>query len=490
MSQKSIQFGTDGWRAIIAEQFTFDNAELVTRAIAQYIVNRFGTEKPVVVGHDLRFLADKFAHRSAEILTEYGLTVQMTDTWYPTPVVAYVAKYHDTAGAMMFTASHNPPEYLGIKFIPEYAGPALPDITDVLVENVRELELGPKETNNAWARFVKQGVTPQAIQSIAPRKEYEDFLANHIDFEKIRAAKPLKIMFDAMYGCAQGYVDGFLRELGHDVTSLHCEQRADFGGTMPEPIAQYLPEMVSRVAAEGYSYGLASDGDGDRFGVVDDKGNFVGANQMLPMVLRHLYKNKGIRGNVVRSLATSKLIDRLAEQYGDVDVIETPVGFKWMGKAMREQNIIVGGEESGGFSIQGHIPEKDGVLAALVITEMLVYENKPLSQIWADTVAEAGMEFHNFAKNFHISDAQKKSTVELLKSKKAGDSFAGLTIDNIDTRDGVKFNFSKYVWLTVRPSGTEPVLRVYLEATDAATCQQLQTAVLELIEKQPATCSV
>ena len=476
----TIKFGTDGWRAVIAEEFTFANAEIVTRAIAQYIIGRFGTSKPVVVGYDLRFLANKFAHRSAEILTEYGLKVEMTDTWYPTPVVAYVAKYHDTAGAMMFTASHNPPEYLGIKFIPEYAGPAMPDITDVIVANVAQIEAD----NSLGKKGANREITPSDITTISPRQEYCDAIEHLIDCQKIKEvaqSKPLKIMFDPMYGCAQSYTDQLLEALGHKVEAIHNTHNPSFGGRMPEPIGKFLSELLSRVPAEKFDFGLASDGDGDRFGVVDNTGRFLGANEIIPMVFRHLYKNKGLRGNVVKSLATSNLVDRLAEIYGDVEVINTPVGFKWMGQVMREQDIIIGGEQSGGFSIQGHIPEKDGILAALVITEMLCYEQKSMSEIYDDMVKEAGMHFYVHEENFHVPDSQKKAIVDYLKQLKPGDNLAGKAIASVDTRDGIKLVFSKYEWLCVRPSGTEPVLRTYMEASEEMVTKAFRQAIQDMV---------
>lgn len=477
-----IKFGTDGWRAIIAKEFTFENAELVIRAIAQYIIGRFGTSRPVIVGHDLRFLAPEFAKLAAETLTQYGLKVELTDQYHPTPAFAYVAKYHESAGALVFTASHNPPEYMGIKFIPEYAGPAMPDITDVIVANVRALE----NDRSLWKKDVIQETTPNLIEIKSPRKEFVDAVYALVDTAKIKASKPLKVLFDPMYGCAQDYVDTLLKDLGHQVETIHDGHNPGFGGRMPEPIDEFLPELMQRVPAEKFDIGLASDGDGDRFGVVDERGRFLGANEIIPMVFRHLYKNKGLRGKLVRSLATSKLLDRLAEKYGPTEVIETPVGFKWMGQAMREHSIIVGGEQSGGFSIMNHIPEKDGVLAALVIVEMMCYEQKPLGTIYDETLAEAEMDFYPYYENFHITDEQKKATVDALKNVQAGQSFAGLQVESTSTMDGIKLNFSQYEWLTVRASGTEPVLRVYLETNTADKTKALKQALLDLINKQPA----
>ncbi len=484
MQKLPIKFGTDGWRAVIAEQFTFDNVEIVTRAIAQYILGRFGTARHVVIGYDLRFLAEKFAHHAANILTEYGLDVEFSDTWHPTPVIAYVAKEHESAGAMMFTASHNPPEYLGIKFIPEYAGPALPDITDKIIANVRYFEAHPDEV--VPPSNVSQ---PGTIQTIHPREEYVLFLRTLVNFDVLKKAQGLKILYDPMHGAGQGYIDSLLKDCGIHVDTLHTGRDPLFGGTMPEPKEEYLTELIHRVKTEGYNLGLSSDGDADRFGVVDETGHFLTANELVPMMFRHLYKNKGYRGVVVRSLATSKLLDRLAEVYGDVKVIETPVGFKWIGQAMREENVIIGGEESGGFSILGHIPEKDGVLADLLIVEMMAYEGKPISEIYADTLKDAGMRFFNYAQNYHLPQSQKNEVVAMLKTLKPGQSFNGLEIESVDHRDGVKLYFGPYAWITVRPSGTEPLLRAYLEATEQAKLDKIKLGLEQLFSAKPAVHS-
>lgn len=481
MQKSPIRFGTDGWRAVIAEQFTFDNVEIVTRAIANYVLERFGNGKPVVIGYDLRFLAEKFARHAANILTEHGLSVELADSWHPTPVIALYAREHQTAGAMMFTASHNPPEYLGIKFIPEYAGPAMPEITDKIVANVRFFEAHPDAVKPP-IDVPEQGT----IRTISPRGEYVAFLKTLVRFDTIAAgAKNLKVLYDPMYGVGQDYIDSLLRECGVHVTTIHNGHDPLFGGIMPEPKEEYLPELIQRVKAEGFDLGLSSDGDADRFGVVDENGRFLNANEVVAMVFRHLYKNRGFRGAVVRSLATSKLLDRLAEIYGDVPIIETPVGFKWIGDAMRQQPVIIGGEESGGFSILGHIPEKDGVLADLLIVEMMAYEGKPLSRIYEDTLKEAGMRFAMDSRNYHLLESQKSEVIERLRALKPGQDFNGLAIESVDHRDGVKLYFGMYEWLVVRASGTEPLLRAYMEATDPVQLDQIKQGWESFLSPKP-----
>ena len=478
MEKTQIKFGTDGWRAVIAQQFTFDNVEIVTRAIAEYVLECFGTERPVVIGYDLRFLADQFAHHAANVLAEYGLTVEIADTWYPTPLIAYIAKSHNTAGAMMFTASHNPPEYLGIKFIPEYAGPATPEITDKIVANVRRFE--------ANAELVKPPAnqTKGEIKTLRPRQEYDDFIRTLVNFDTLKKASNLKVLYDPMYGAGQGFVDDLLRQAGIQVTTMHDGRDPLFGGIMPEPKEDYLTEQIERVKAEKFDLGLSSDGDSDRFGVVDEKGRFLTANEVIPLVFRHLHKHRGFRGVVVRSLATSKLLDRMAE-LNDTQVVETAVGFKWIGQAMRDQDVIIGGEESGGFSILGHIPEKDGILANLLVVEMIAHEGKPLSQIYEEMMQEAGMRFHNLSENYHLTEDRKTDVVKRLRELKAGQELNGVKIESIDLRDGVKLYFGPYDWLVVRPSGTEPLLRAYLESIDSEKLAKIKQGLENILSQEP-----
>ncbi|MCA9841879.1 MAG: phosphoglucomutase/phosphomannomutase family protein [Vampirovibrionales bacterium] len=467
-AQKPITFGTDGWRAVIAREFTEDNVALVTHAIARQVLERHGRKKPVIVGYDLRFLAPQFAHLAAEVLASYGLNVRLADTWAPTPFIAYAALNHDSAGAMMFTASHNPPEYLGIKFIPEYAGPAMPDITNPIVANVRHLEANPHDIKSP------DGVAPGRIELYSDfRKEYIEYLGRFVQFDVLKRGK-LKVLFDPMYGASQGVTDALMRECGLTVTTIHDGHDPLFGGRMPEPQEEYVPELLARVPAEGFDVGLSSDGDGDRFGVVDEKGNFLTANEFLPVMFHHLYKNRGFRGAVVRSTATSKRIDCVAEHYDPaIKIIETPVGFKWIGQAMRDEAVIIGGEESGGFSVLGFIPEKDGILANLLIAEMLIMEGKPLSVLKAEIEASYGQSFYNAYENHHLTPAQKEGVISRLKAFKAGETFGSVLIDSTDHKDGVKLNFGHFDWLLVRPSGTEPVVRVYLETTDADRHRQI-----------------
>lgn len=467
----AIHFGTDGWRAIIAETFTFDNVRLVTHAAARYMRSQYGTARPVVVGYDCRFLADRFAQCAAEALVSQGFTVLMTEGYTPTPIVAYAARAYESAGALMFTASHNPPEYMGVKFIPNYAGPATQEITDAIVATVRELEVSGLPAPQAQ---------PGRIETFNPYERYVALLSKAVRFDAL-TARPLKILYDPMYGAGQGYLDRIYHEkTGLRLDMLHNSFDARFGGQLPEPKAECLPELMARVPAEGYDLGIANDGDADRFGVIDETGRFLGADVVLPLLFRYLYHRRGFRGSVARTIATSTLMDALAAKVG-VTVHETKVGFKHIGEVMRREDVIIGGEESGGLSVLGHIPEKDGILGDLLMAEMIAVEGKPLSAIVADLEAEAGIRLFGINTNLHLDDAQKQGLMDAMRALKPGDAFAGRPIQEIITRDGVKLLFGPSDWVLVRPSGTEPILRLYGESPDPVMRERFEADVAQRI---------
>lgn len=473
MNKHSIRFGTDGWRAVIADEFTYANVEIVAGAVARYLLENFSTDKPVVVGYDTRFMADAFAACAAEVLRSHGFSVLLTEGYTPTPLVAFAAKHYDSAGALMFTASHNPPEYCGIKFIPHYAGPATPEITDALMRHINTL-VASGEPLRGKAR-------PGTLETFRPMERYLPFLLERIAFDQIRN-HPLRILYDPMYGAGQGFLDVVLREqAGCQVEMLHEGLDPRFGGRIPEPKGEYLPELIARVPAEGFDLGLANDGDADRFGIVNERGAFLSANQILPLLLRYLHQHRGYRGSVVRTVATSMLLDCVAKRY-DVTVHETPVGFKYVGEWMRREPIIIGGEESGGLSILGHIPEKDGILADLLVVEMMAVEKKPLGQLFDEMLDELGLQLYQLSENLHLTDAQKHGVMAAIRQFKPGELFAGKNIVQVDDRDGVKLMFGPSSWMLVRPSGTEPILRLYGESSEEVDIQRFQEAMEALIQ--------
>ncbi len=460
-----IKFGTDGWRAIVGQDFTFENVEIVTKAIAKYVLEKDGIEKPFIIGYDPRNMAKEFSEFSAEILKNAGFKVTLSSEVVPTPVVAFNAKFKN-ANAIMFTASHNPPEYLGIKFIPDYAGPATTEITNAIVENIENIEnikFNPTETFE--------------ISKESFKEPYYKHIESLIDFEKIREYFTSEdddgeIIYDGLYSASIGYFDELLRRNDISFESLRMEHDPNFGGGMPEPKAKYLQDLILLIARRTSAIGLSNDGDGDRFGVINEKAEYVTPNEIIALLLGHLIKNKGFSGKLVKTVGASQMLDVIAHQY-EIDVVETPVGFKWVGEAMREYDTIIGGEESGGLSIKGHIPEKDGIIADLLVLEMIAYEGKPLWELQEELRQKAGCEFINKRVDVKLQD---QTQLEILMKKYSElDSVAGFEIKEKDTKDGVKYYLDdEKTWVLIRPSGTEPLLRIYFESDENTKIEKLK----------------
>ena len=463
-----IVFGTDGWRGIIADDFTFSNVCKVTRAIATYLEKAYSKDRPVLVSYDPRFLADQFAYTSANILADLGWTVKIVDRDCPTPVIAYNAKHFNSAGALMFTASHNPAPYCGIKYIPDYAGPATTDITDTIVGALATAENTPPTGKNS-----------DRISTFDPKPAYLEFLYSILDVEKIRAAK-LKVRYDAMYSTSRGYLDEVLAHCGCDVTSIHTYRDVLFGGGMPEPKPDQLGELIALVRADKADLGVATDGDADRFGILDEQGNYLIPNHILLLLARHLLKNKGKTGAIVRTVATTHLLDNLAAKY-NLELIETAVGFKYVGQQMRETSVLIGGEESGGLSIIGHIPEKDGILADMLIAEMIAYEGKPLSQLVTEAIADANGPLSNTRLDLHLTNEHKEAVLKAIPSNPPTE-IAGIKVKELGRKDGIKFYLEDGGWVLLRPSGTEPLIRVYIETTSDAKLKSIADFMHQLID--------
>ena len=454
-----IKFGTDGWRGIIADDFTFPNVRKVTRAIASYLETAYTKDRPVLIAYDTRFLADEFAQTSAAVLADLGWNVQITDRDCPTPVIAYNARLLNSAGALMFTASHNPAPYCGIKYIPDYAGPATPEITDTIVANI--------ET----ASDELPGSNPSGtISTFDPKPDYLHFIYTLLDVEKIKSAN-LKVKYDALYSTSRGYLDEVLQHCGCQLESFHTWRDVLFGGGMPEPKGEQLVELVAAVKADHADLGLATDGDSDRFGIVDEQGNVLTPNTVLLLLARHLIKNKGKSGAIVRTVATTHLLDNFAAKYG-LEIYETAVGFKYIGEKMRETAVLIGGEESGGLSIIGHIPEKDGVLADMLVAEAIAYEGKPLSQLVQEAIAEADGPLYNNRLDLHLTEAHKIAVIDSYTQNPPSE-VAGIKVKEVGRKDGIKLYLEEGSWVLLRPSGTEPLVRVYMETNSPEKLSQI-----------------
>ncbi len=441
----NIKFGTDGWRAVVGVDFNEENVALVTKAIAKYVFDNFGIYKKILVGYDPRNKADEFAKQCAEILANLGFTVLMSNKIIPTPVLAYNAKHLD-ACAIMFTASHNPPEYLGIKFIPDYAGPATNDITDEIVANLG-LEFDKKING--------------CVKNYDFASAYFEHIKSLINFEKIRQLNK-NIIFDGLYSATIGYFDKILCDENIKFNSINMRHDVNFGGGMPEPKPKYMQDLIEMIKKTFDTVGFANDGDGDRFGVINEIGEYVTPNEIIAILMLHLKKNKNMDGCIVKTVGASLMLDKLAEKYG-INVIETSVGFKHVGEAMRTHNPIIGGEESGGLTIRGHIPEKDGILANLLVLEAMAYENKTLVELQKDLNELVGCKFYNDRVDLKLENRDEINRV--IDKFKTTDEFAGMKVLRKDFKDGVKLYLEDNAsWVLVRPSGTEPLLRIYFES--------------------------
>ncbi|HLO02470.1 MAG TPA: phosphoglucomutase/phosphomannomutase family protein [Symbiobacteriaceae bacterium] len=454
-----IHFGTDGWRGLLAADFTFQNVRAVARAIARYL-KREAPGQACLIGYDNRFLAEEMAAIAWEVLHEEGITAQVTDQPTPTPVLAHAVQRQKAGGAIMFTASHNPPRYQGMKFIPWYAGPATPAITQELQEVANKV--APQERID--------GRVPAAIPIFDPAPDYWAHLGGLVNLERLKASG-LTLAYDAMYGVGAPYMAALSPAI-----FLHGERDPLFGGITPEPTGEGLQPLIQAMQESGADLGLANDGDADRFGCVDPVAGYLSANQVLTLMLTYLLTKRNLRGKVVRTLATTHLLDRIAAAH-NCPVIETPVGFKYLAQAMLEGGVLLAGEESGGLSIGGHIPEKDGILANLLLAQMRLDWGKPLGQVLEEIYGQYGRP-HAKRIDLHLHQGDR-ARIEAALQAATPVSFGGQAVQSVDRRDGYKFRLAEEAWLLLRFSGTEPLVRVYGEAPTAEMLEAILRDALE-----------
>ena len=474
----AIKFGTSGWRGLIARDFTFDNVRLATQAIADYLKaerknpkSPIATRKPVVIiGHDTRFLGREFSLAAAEVLCANEFTPILCERDAPTPVIAHTIRARKAIGGINMTASHNPAEWQGLKFSTYNGAPATPEVTKPVEAGVQKLIEGK------WS-FKAAVVGTFKCKTIDPQPDYFKQIKKLIDFKAIKKAK-LKIAVELMYGTGRGYLDTLLEdEGGAKVTTFHNELNPLFGGHHPEPNAEGMSEVSAFVHSGKAQMGLGLDGDADRFGIVDKDGTWLTPNQILALALYHLKKNRRWTGAAVRTVPTSHQVDEVAKLL-NVKIHETPVGFKYIGALMESEPIIVGGEESGGLSVKGHVPEKDGILACLLMAELVATERKSLGQILRALEKETG-EFHTDRINVSIPPEKKDA---LLKKLAAGlDRVGSYKVEKFITTDGFKFLLPQGEWVAFRASGTEPLIRCYIEAKSEASLDKLRSDCRKLL---------
>jgi phosphoglucomutase len=459
-----IEFGTSGWRARIADTYTFANVRRLTRAIADHLNDTGEAERGAVVGYDTRFLSEDFAAAAAGTLAQAGVRCRLALAAVPTPTVAHAVLHHRAAAGITITASHNPAPDNGLKLSGPTGGPALPEVTRAIETRVAGLG-DPGGLPVAEARAA--GLVETA--DFAPA--YLDQCRRLIDLDAIRRAR-LRVVVDVMYGPARGYLDRLLGEAGCEVTLLHGIRDVTFGGHPPEPAEEHLGELIGTVREQRAHLGLATDGDADRFGVVDRDGTVLAPNPILALVLRHLLHHRGWRGGVARSVATTHLLDALAARHG-CELHETPVGFKYLGDLITQGRAMFGGEESGGMSLRGHPPEKDGILACLLAVEVAAVEGVALGTVLERLHGEVG-RLLSVRVNVPLSEGVRRALPARMAEPPA--VLGPWSVTRVQTTDGLKLHLDGGAWVLVRPSGTEPVARLYVEAPDAPTLEALRAA--------------
>ncbi|HWD18297.1 MAG TPA: phosphoglucomutase/phosphomannomutase family protein [Verrucomicrobiae bacterium] len=473
-----IKFGTAGWRALIARDFTFANVRFAAQGVAEYLQGQLADKKSSIYGraplifiaYDCRFLGREFALAVAEVFTANGLRPVVFDRDTPTPVLAFTIRQRQAIGGINITASHNPPEYSGFKFSTADGAGAPPEVT-------RQIEAAIERLMAAKWTFKSVVTGSFQAKTADPRPAYVKQIKKLIDFSAIKKAR-LKIAVDLMHGCGRGYLDALLEEADARLTVFHADRNPLFGGFPPEPSSAHLADVRQAIKSGRAKVGLATDGDADRFGVMDETGTFLTPNQVLTLALYHLVKNRKWTGAVARTVPTSQQVDALARHFG-IPVRETPVGFKYIGGCMEKEAVIVGGEESGGLSVKGHVPEKDGILACLLMAELMAVEKKSLGAILKDVARITGPFFTDRI-NLHVAPAQKDKLIALLGAgpKKIG----AFPVEKFITIDGFKFVFADDEWIAFRASGTEPVFRCYIEAHSKKHFAALQAAARALLQ--------
>ena len=454
-----IKFGTSGWRAIIADEFTFANVRLATEAIGRF-VRRRNSSPTLLVGYDTRFASENFGREVARVLSSQNIRVRLCSQAVPTPAVAFTIVREKLDGAINITASHNPGEYNGLKFSTPDGAPALPEVTSEIEKEIVQLQ------QSNWEFMAKPN--DALIDSVDIGPAYLRDLAAKVDLKKIRDAN-FSVAYDPLHGSGAGYLDGLLQQENIPVMVLHSTRDVYFGGHHPEPADEQLAELKILMKENRLKIGLATDGDADRFGVLDEGGEFIYPNELISMLFDYLIESRGWPGSVARSVATTHLIDRVARHHKR-EVLETPVGFKYIGEYIKEGRIVLGGEESAGLSIRGHVPEKDGILACLLITEMLASRGKSLKNQLNDLFSKVGAVY-NRRLNLKLDPAISAR----VKQKIASDvrEFHGRRVVEQNRLDGLKLLFDDGSWVLMRPSGTEPVVRFYAESTSMTDLDKL-----------------
>jgi len=465
----SIVFGTDGWRGIIADDFTYENVRKVAFAIARYIVRAENAANGVLVGYDNRFSSDKFARAAAETIAATGTPVWLAEAPCPSPAISLLVRQRRAAGGIMITASHNPPRWNGVKLKASYGSSALPSI-------VAQVE---SELTGVLARGIPVlPPRPDLLHSLDILAPYLHTLDQLVDWDKVRAAG-MRFVVDPMHGSARGLLAALMRRHG-----VHCDEIRGthdplFGGVNPEPIEPHVAALREALRAGNYTAGFAADGDGDRIGAMDRDGTFITPHQVFSILLWHLAGTRKLEGEIAKTFSTTKLIDKIAARFGR-KVHEVPVGFKYICELMLEKDILIGGEESGGIGVKFHLPERDATVIALLLTEVMAWHGKSLGELVAQLHSEFGEHHYGRLDLDSLRPGQKERAIERFTSPELK-SFLDWPVVQRETMDGVKVYLGEIGWVMVRASGTERMLRIYAETTQCETTQRILTGVGELV---------
>jgi alpha-D-glucose phosphate-specific phosphoglucomutase len=461
-----IKFGTDGWRGIIAEDFTFDNVRICAQAVAEYLKQNRLDEGGLVIGYDTRFASEDFAAAAAEVLAGNDIKVHLCLKPTPTPVVSFTVPYTKSAGAILITASHNPGSWNGFKYRSQDGASAPDEITSQIESNIASLvRRGRGVKKLALNKALKKGV----VDYVDPFPAYFEHLRHFVDLEKLRRQK-LNIIIDPMYGAGIGYFKAVLQSGNLKTTEINSERNPSFPQINPEPIAKNLTKLSRLVVEQKADVGLATDGDADRIGIVDEKGQFLTQHQVFALLCLYLLEVRGERGPMVRTLTSTMMLSRLGKLF-HVAVYETPVGFKYVAPLMTEKNAIIGGEESGGYGFRGHVPERDAILAGLYFLDFMAKTRKTPSQLLDYLYSKVGPHYYD-RMDFHISAAKRQAILHRLSSSPPN-TVARSKVIKVDTIDGFRLLLGDESWLLIRFSGTEPLVRIYAEAKSLARAKVL-----------------
>ena len=465
----TIKFGTDGWRGIIAETFTFENLRLVSQAVADHLLDITGSSAnpEIVIGFDTRFLSDRFAAEVARVMAANGITAHLARADAPTPAISYNVVHKKAAGGIMITASHNPPRYNGFKVKAPYGGSAPKDQTAAIAQKLFSIHSQIGANLMDYKKAMEQGL----IQRFDPAWPYYEHLTTNLVNMDIISNNELEVVVDAMYGAGRGVFRELLARTRTKVRELHSQLNPGFGGIHPEPVERNMKELITTVQNEKAHLGIATDGDADRIGAVDENGNFVSPHTIMALAVRYLVERRGMTGAVAKTISSTLMLNRIAKKYGLV-LHETPVGFDIIAQLMINDNILLGGEESGSISIKGHIPEGDGILMGLLLMEIVADANVPLSILIEDLQQNFGPVVYK-RDDIHLKNPVSKSDMVKRLAENAPSKMAGESVVKIDTYDGVKYHLADDSWLLIRPSGTEPLLRVYAESSSEPAVKAL-----------------